>query len=50
LLEDLRDRPAKLALDLAVEVDEPTAQALGHLQPERRLARAHEPDEREVPV
>ena len=50
LREDLRDRPAQLALDLAVEVDESPAQPLGDLQAERRLAGAHEADEGEVTV
>ena len=50
LREDLRDRLAQLALDLAVEVDESPAQALGDLQAERRLAGAHEADEGEVAV
>jgi hypothetical protein len=36
--------------DLLIEVEEPPAEALGELQPERRLARAHEADEREVAV
>ena len=50
LLEDLGDGLAQAALDLAVEVDEPPAQPLRELQPERRLAGAHESDEREMPV
>ena len=50
LREDLRDRLAQLALDLAVEVDEPPAEAFGDLEAERRLAGAHEADEREVAV
>ena len=48
--EDLRDRLPQRALELAVEVDEPPAQPLGRLLAERRLARAHEADEREVPA
>jgi hypothetical protein len=50
LAEDLRDRLPQRALELAVEVDEPAPQPLGHLHPERRLARAHEADEGKVPV
>jgi hypothetical protein len=49
-LEYLRDRRAGAELDLAVEVEEPPAEALGDLQPECRLARAHEADEGEVAV
>ena len=48
--EDLRDRLPQRALELAVEVDEPPPQPLSNLRAERRLARAHETDEREVPV
>ena len=50
LAEDLRDRLPQRLLELAVEVDEPPAEPLGNLRAERRLARAHEADEREVPV
>ena len=38
------------SLDLAVDVDERPAEPLGELGPERRLARAHEADERDVAV
>jgi len=50
LLEQLRHRLAQRALELAVEVDEPPAEPVCHLDAERRLARAHEADEREVPL
>jgi hypothetical protein len=50
LAEHLRDRLTQRALELAVEVDEPPAEALRRLRSERGLARAHEADEREVPV
>ena len=49
-VEDLRDRLPQRALELAVEVDEPPAQPLGRLLAERRLASAHEADERDVPA
>ena len=50
LLEDLGQRTPRGALELAVEVDEPPAEPLRDLGAERRLARAHEADERDVPV
>ena len=50
LAKDVRDRLPERALELAVEVDEPPAEPLGSLRAERRLARAHEADEREMPV
>ena len=48
--EELLDRGAGLPLDLVIEVDEGAAEAAGDLLPEGRLARAHEPCEREVAV
>ncbi len=48
LLEELGDRRARARLELAVEVDERPAEAGGRLAPEGRLARAHEPGQREV--
>ena len=50
LLEQLRDRPPGRPRQLVVEIDQAPAQPVCHLQAERRLARAHEPDERDVPV
>ena len=47
-LEQCGDRPVA-ALDLAVEVDERASALPGDLLADRRLARAHEADEREVP-
>ena len=49
-LEELRDRRARLPLDLDVEIQEAPSQAVRHRSAERRLARAHEADERDVPV
>ena len=49
-LEDLRDGLADSLLDDLVDRDERPAQALGEQRAERRLPRAHEADEREVPV
>ena len=40
----------QLALELAVEVDELAAETVGELDPEGRLARAHEADEGDVAV
>jgi len=48
--EELRDRPPLLRLQLAVEIDEGSAEPLRDLGAEGRLARAHEADEREVAV
>ena len=48
-LEELRNRPSDSTLELAVEVDERTAEPVGDLGADRRLARAHEADQREVP-
>src|SRR5581483_3414863 len=45
--EEVPDR-ALGPLDLVVDVDEAAAQPLGHDRPQRRLARAHEADQREV--
>ena len=50
LLEELRDRLAGALLDRVVEVDERPAEPRRELAPERRLARAHEADERDVAV
>jgi hypothetical protein len=50
LLEQLRDRLSGCALELPVEVDEPAAEPRRDLRAERRLARAHESDESDVPV
>ena len=50
LLEQLRDRLPGRALELTVEIDEPAPEPRRDLRAERRLARAHEPDERDVPV
>jgi hypothetical protein len=50
LLEELGDRPAQLLLEVAVEIDERPAEALGDLRAERRLAGAHEAHERQVPA
>ena len=47
-LEDPRDR--LLALDLAVDVDERPPELLRERGAERRLARAHEADQRDVTV
>jgi hypothetical protein len=48
--EELRDRPPVLRLQLAIEVDEGPAEAVGHLCAQGRLAGAHEADEREMSV
>ncbi len=48
--EQLLDRGARLPLDLVVEIDERAVQPAGHLLAERRLSRAHEAGEREVPA
>jgi hypothetical protein len=48
--EQLGNRLARAVLELAVEIDELAAEPARELDPERRLARAHEADEREVPV
>ena len=48
VLEELRDRPARAGLQLAVEIDEAPPEPCGGLAPEGRLARAHEPRERDV--
>ena len=50
LLEQLRDRLPRRALELTVEVHQPPPQPLRDLHSERALPRAHEPDERDVPV
>ena len=50
LLEQLRHRLPSGLRNLAVEVDEPPAEPLRDLGAERRLARAHEADQRDVPV
>jgi hypothetical protein len=48
--EELRDRDGSLRLELAVEVDQPTAEPFGNLGAHGRLAGAHEADQRDVPV
>ena len=50
LLEQLGDRLPCRAGQLVVEVDEAPAEPLRDLPAEGRLARAHEADERDVPV
>src|SRR5205809_792986 len=50
LLEELGDGGAQILLEVAVEVDERPPETLGDLRTERRLARTHEADEREVAV
>ena len=49
-LEELGDRALHRPLELAVEIDEAPAEPLGGHEAERRLPRAHEPDQRDVPV
>ena len=49
-LEELGDRRPEVLFEVAVEVDEGTPEPLRDLRAEGRLARAHEADEREVPV
>ena len=49
-LEDLRNGHRGPLLDDLVDRDERPAQPLCNERAERRLPRAHEPDEREVPV
>ena len=48
VLEELRDRPPRAGLQLVVEIDEAPPEPCGGLAPEGRLARAHEPRERDV--
>ncbi len=48
LPEELGDGLPQRPLELPIQVDERTTEALGDLGPERRLPRAHEADEREV--
>jgi hypothetical protein len=48
LAEEPRDGPARRPLDLRVDVDDVTSEPLGDLLRERRLARPHEADERDV--
>ena len=48
--EDRADRLAGLGLDLVVGVEEPPPQPLGQAHAGGRLARAHEPDQRQVAV
>ncbi len=50
VLEQLRDRRPARTFDLVVEVDERPANALRDRTAERRLAGAHEADERELPA
>ena len=50
LAKEVRDRTLKGALDLAVEIDQLSTGLDRHLGADRRLPRAHEPDERDVPV
>jgi hypothetical protein len=50
LLEQLRNRLLHRPLELPVQVDEATAELLRRHHAERRLASAHEADERDVPV
>src|SRR5436189_6221243 len=45
--KDLRETGARLALDLAVELDKGGAQRLGELRTERGLARTAQSDERD---
>ena len=47
--EQLGDGRARARLDLVVEIDEPAPEPGGDRPPDGRLARAHEPGEREVP-
>ena len=48
--EELDDRRAGQPLDLLVDVEKRTPDPRSRLRTERRFARAHEPDERDVPV
>ncbi len=50
LVEELRDRHSGALLDRPVEVEELPSQPPGELPAERRLARAHEADERDVAI
>ncbi len=50
LLEQLRDRKPQRPLDLAVEVEEQPSDPSRDHGTDRRLPRAHVPDERDVPV
>ena len=48
--EQLLDRRARLPFDLVIEIDEGAVQPACDLLAERRLSRAHEAGEREVPA
>ena len=48
--EELRNRRPELLLEVAVQIDERTAETSGHFWAECRLACAHEADEGEVTV
>ena len=50
LQEELHDGCARAAFDLVVEVEKRSPDAQGDLRRKRRLARAHEADERDVPL
>ena len=50
LVEDLRDRASGATLDDVVDGDERASEPLRELRSECGLARAHEADERDVPV
>jgi hypothetical protein len=50
LVEDLRNRPPHVALDLTVEVHELPSHAVGDLAGDGRLAGPHEADQGDVPV
>jgi hypothetical protein len=50
LFEELGDRPSRRLLELAVDVDEAAAEQVRDLDRKRRLARAHEADQRDVLV
>ncbi len=50
LLEDLRDRAPAPVLDDVVDANERASEPLGELRAKCGLARAHEADERDVPV
>ena len=48
--EDVRDLLAVAGLDLAVDVDDRPEEPRSERRRHRRLPRAHEPDQRDVPV
>ncbi len=47
-LEDRRDRHSELALELGIGVDEGLGEAPRQLAPERRFARARQPDQKQI--